>query len=112
MTSSDRNHRLRYLTTNENLLAIRHGLDVKPHDNILAIAGGGDQAFSLLEFAGKVVILDSNPKQIQYVKRLVELLRKGDFLSFRKPGLLLQSDPELGFEVSLLEGMNDLGRDQ
>ncbi len=106
---SDLGQSLRYLATNENLLAIRHGLDLKPWDEVLSVASAGDQAFAMLEVVKTVVVVDSNPRQLAYVERQIELIRNRDFLSFRKPHLLLQSDSKLGFEVSLLESFNEVG---
>jgi hypothetical protein len=51
MSLSDPRPRLRYLATNESLMAIRHGLRIGQDDIVLSVAGGGDQAFALLEFA-------------------------------------------------------------
>jgi len=108
----DLNKRLCYLATNENLLAIRHGLSISPDDSVLSIAAAGDQMFSFLEFAKKVTAVDMNPKQLLYVKKQVELLRNKDFLSFQKPRLLMQQDKDLGFEVQQLAAMNDFGLQQ
>lgn len=72
-----------YITrTNESLAAIVRGLDVKPNDVILAIAGCGDQAFALMEYAAKVVAVDSLPIQTEYMKKRLELLREGDYQGF------------------------------
>jgi hypothetical protein len=106
---ADPRPRLRYLATNENLHAIRHGLAVGPGDRVLAVAAGGDQALALLEFAEKVVVVDANPKQLMYVKKLAGLIRGRDYLSFLKPEILLKSDEALGFDVGQLEAFNEEG---
>ncbi len=112
ISRDDLNKRLCYLATNENLLAIKHGLEIKQGDSILSIAAAGDQAFSFLEFAKRVTVVDMNPKQLLYVKKQIELIRNKDFLSFQKPRLLMQKDSELGFEVQQLGAMNDFGLQQ
>lgn len=108
----DTRPRLRYLATNESLLAIRHGLAVGPQDSILSVAAAGDQAFALLEFAKKVVVVDSNPKQLMYFKRQAGLLRDRDYMSFLRPEVLLRADPDLGYDVGQLEAFNEQGLDQ
>jgi hypothetical protein len=112
VTVEDTRPRLRYLATNENLLAIRHGLCAGPQDRVLCIAAAGDQAFALLEHVQKVVVVDMNPRQLDYVEKEIELIRNGDFLSFQKPQVVLKADPRFGFEVELLEGLNEYGLEQ
>lgn len=109
MIIPDPRPRLHYLATNENLLAIRHGLALSPDDEVLSIAGAGDQALSMLEFVKKVVVVDSNPKQLAYLTKQASLISQGDFLSFLKPDILLKSDDALGFDVGQLEAFNELG---
>jgi hypothetical protein len=109
MTIEDTRPRLRYLATNESLLAIRHGLAIGPQDVLLSIAAAGDQAFAMLEFAKKVVVVDSNPKQLRYFEKQVGLLRDRDYLSFLKPQMLLRADPLLGYDVEQLEAFNGMG---
>jgi len=112
VTLEDPRPRLRYLATNESLLAIRHGLCAGPKDRVLSIASAGDQALALLEFVEKVVVVDMNPRQLRYVEREVELILRRDYLSFQKPQVMLRADPQLGFEVELLEAFNDYGLEQ
>ncbi len=109
MTIPDPRPRLRYLATNENLLAIRHGLALQAEDVVLSIAGAGDQAFAMLEFVAKVVVVDSNPKQLEYLRKQAALISQGDFLTFLNPSVLMKSDPTLGFDVGQLEAFNELG---
>jgi hypothetical protein len=112
MTDSDHGDsrpRLRYLATNENLLAIRHGLAIGPDDDVLAVAAAGDQAFALLEFARSVEVVDANPKQLHYVARQAEFLKHRDFQSFLRPQVLLLSDPVFGYDVEQLAALNSVG---
>jgi hypothetical protein len=55
---------------------------VGPEDSVLSIAGAGDQVFAMLEFAKKVVAVDSNTKQLIYLTKQVELIRARDYLTF------------------------------
>lgn len=75
---------LAFMTTNENLSSIVKGLDVKPDDSIIAIAGSGDQAFALLEYAKKVLAVDREPFQVKYMNQMIEFIRNGDYESFLK----------------------------
>jgi len=75
---------VKYRTTNENLTSIVLGLDPKPEDFILAIGGSGDQGFALIG-AGegtRVLALDSDKFQVDYMRRNQELIRKGEFKKF------------------------------
>ena len=81
---------LNYSHTNEDLRSIIFGLDLNAKDNVLAVAGSGDQAFAILELAGSVTIIDVNSNQIEYIKKRIESLKKkdyGDFLKIRIPGV-------------------------
>lgn len=73
-----------YQCTNESLKAIIAGLDVSPEDNLLVVGGSGDQAFALLEFAGKgkVTAVDNAPQQIDFIRQKAEALQIGDYESF------------------------------
>jgi|SRR3989344_3087460 len=73
-----------YNRTNENLDSIVAGLDLTEQDIVLAVGGSGDQAFAMLEFAGRVKVVDKNQEQVQYIKRRAEALRQGDDVSFRQ----------------------------
>lgn len=66
---------LTYSATNEVLEAIVNGLDLKPEDNVLAIAGSGDQAFAMLEYGCKVTAIDIKLDQIKFVKLRAEALK-------------------------------------
>lgn len=68
---------LKFTYTNESLPPIMAGLDVGPRDNVLAIAGSGDQAFAILENASKVTAIDSSSQQIEYIIRRVDHLADG-----------------------------------
>ena len=67
---------------NENLTAITEGLDPKVEDVILAIGGSGDQSLALLAFGCKVFYIDSNRRQVEYFKKVVQTLEKENFHTF------------------------------
>jgi len=67
-----------YDFTNESLSAIIAGLDPQPEDTIVAIAGSGDQAFALLESGARVIAVDHNSKQIDFIKNRIQLLEQRD----------------------------------
>ncbi len=71
-----------YLITNEELEAIVNGLDVNENDIVLAVAGSGDQAFALLEYAKEIKAVDCNPSQIEHLKKRIEFLKNKDFEKF------------------------------
>src|SRR3989344_4560886 len=73
---------LQYKHTNETVQAIGAGLEPRDGDRILAIAGSGDQAFALLSFGAQVYAVDNVVEQVDYVKRRIDSLKKGDFSSF------------------------------
>lgn len=77
------------LVTNESLEAIVAGLNPQQNDSVLAICGSGDQAFSLLEKADKITIVDSRDCQIQYFLKRKLLLEAGEFDRF----LNLEQEP-------------------
>jgi len=68
--------------TNENLRAIVAGMAPTGTDSILAIAGSGDQAFALLEFAGRVVAVDRDSDQIDFMRQRVDALERRDYEKF------------------------------
>lgn len=71
-----------YYNTNESLRAIVAGLQISPEDAVIAVGGSGDQAFAMLESAGKVKVFDSNPAQLDYIRERVEALERGDYERF------------------------------
>ncbi len=75
-------HRPKYSVTNESLLAIMGGLQLTQGDDVLAIAGSGDQGFAMLELANKVVLIDDCEKQIEWVRRRARCLARGDAAEF------------------------------
>jgi hypothetical protein len=68
-----------YRVTNESLDAVVEGLELTPNDSVLAIAGSGDQAFAILEYAGRVTAVDKNSHQTEYVKLRAEALKQGRY---------------------------------
>jgi len=77
-----RDSKLEYPFTEERLEAIIAGLDINPKDIVLAVGGSGDQAFALLEKAKRVLVVDLNPSQIDYIQRRVKLLQDEDYKGF------------------------------
>lgn len=79
-----------YSSTNEDLDAIVQGLDLRPDDSVLAVAGSGDQVFAILEYAGRVRAIDSSPSQLQLVRLKVEALgiRMQELFFYGKEDLL------------------------
>ncbi len=80
---------LNYSHSNEDLRSIVSGLNIDSKDNVLAIAGSGDQAFAILEISESVTIVDVNPNQMEYIKKRIEFLKKEnyeDFLKIRSSG--------------------------
>ncbi|MBS3078522.1 hypothetical protein J4218_00195 [Candidatus Pacearchaeota archaeon] len=73
---------LRHSCTNENLDIIVRGLDVNFNDTILAIGGSGHPGLALLEYAKKVMVVDTNPTQIDFIGRIVECIRTGNYEGF------------------------------
>jgi len=73
---------LLYSSTNENLKAIVLGLDLSAEDRVLAVAGSGDQAFAMLEFAKQVKTVDLCPDQLLFVRIRAERLKNGDYEGF------------------------------
>ncbi|MBI4919049.1 DUF3419 family protein [archaeon] len=74
--------RVPYSKTNESLPAIINGLDLKQNDSVLAIAGSGDQAFAMLEYAARVEVVDKSSDQIFLVKLRAEALRREEYSLF------------------------------
>jgi len=71
--------------TVESLEAIMVGLEPGPDDEILAVGGCGDQAFALLEKAGKVVIADVNEAQLKLIRKRKDALAAKDYKTFFLP---------------------------
>lgn len=65
-----------YSATNESLPAIVRGLDLNKNDSVLAIAGSGDQAFAMLEYVGKIKVIDKSIFQLNLVKLRIEALKQ------------------------------------
>lgn len=78
--------KLEYSISNENPEAIVKGLNLQPTDRVLAILGAGDQAFAMLEFCAEVYAVDNNPAQIEYFKRRIEKLKKGQEIFLEENG--------------------------
>ncbi len=71
--------------TDESLEAIMAGLEPNSDDCVLSVAGCGDQAFALLEKAGKVIVCDINEAQLRLVRERKEGLQREDYEAFVVP---------------------------
>lgn len=71
-----------YGHTNESLWAVISGMNVSKDDRVLTICGSGDQAFALVEYAREVLAVDIEAKQIDYAKKRLEALKKGNYEDF------------------------------
>lgn len=66
----------------ESLEAIMQGLDPNSDDVILAVGGCGDQAFALIEKAGRVVVSEVNQSQLDLIRKRKEALEAEDYEKF------------------------------
>lgn len=81
--------------SNEEPKAVATGLDIKPNDKVLSIAGSGDQVFHMLELGAKVRVCDKDLIQIEVVRARAEALHERDieaFLGLGEYGLLYDKD--------------------
>lgn len=93
-----------YSRTNESIAAVVLGLDLRPDDEVYAVGGSGDHAFAMLEYVRRVVAIDTNPKQVELMRKRLGFLSRGlieEFLRIEEPGVcdnsVLGSDfPEFG----------------
>ncbi len=95
---------LEHTVSNECIGSIVTGLSVDPSDVILAIGGSGDAAFALLEGASRVITVDYNSQQIDYISERMRSLRDSDFDGFLRVSKEGTKDANLGersFEKSL-----------
>jgi len=74
-------------TTNENIYAVRKGLKPTKGDNIYSICGGGDIPFMLIDNGARVLAVDYNENQLNFVKKrihdLKHPLKKNPFQRFK-----------------------------
>ncbi len=73
---------LAFEATNESLDAVVAGVDPSPSDVVLAVGGSGDQAFALLEHAGRVIVVDDHPGQLMWIEDRLGALKDGDLSLF------------------------------
>src|SRR3989339_787522 len=74
---------LRIAHANESLMAVSKGLEINSEDIVLSIGGSGDYAFMFLKDGAKrVYVKDVHVPQIEYIKKRVEALRKGNLEDF------------------------------
>jgi len=71
-----------YTASNESIEAVVAGLAPTDKDCVLAVAGGGDQAFGLLEKSKNVVCVDNVSHQVELVRHRADSLRRGDYNEF------------------------------
>lgn len=77
---------IHYYTTNENIYAVREGLNPSKGDNIYSIFASGDIPFMFIENGAKVLGVDHNRSQVNYGKKRISALisdNKKMFKSFR-----------------------------
>ncbi|MCK4553255.1 DUF3419 family protein [Candidatus Pacearchaeota archaeon] len=86
---------LKYSCTNEDLRGVVSGLNLSSEDNVLAVAGSGDQAFAFLEFARQVKAVDIVPEQIEFMRKKAETLRVGNYDKFLNDEIPSSSDGHL-----------------
>lgn len=87
-----------YTKTNENLISILEGLNINNKSNTLAIAGSGDQAFSMISRNAKVKIVDIEKKQIDLVKNRKEYLLNKDLNNFIKSEYGIYDSPRIDIQ--------------
>ncbi len=93
--------------TNESLWAISAGLDPKPTDSILAIAGSGDQAFALLASGAEIRAIDKDQAQLTYTLLRAEALRRGDKEAFLEGATTLDKEAHTYFDPPRLDTIRD-----
>lgn len=81
-----------YPSTNECLHSIICGLEPNETDRILAAGGSGDQAFAMLETGAKVVCVDNDAVQVEYIRERCRLLKEGDYRAFTYPAVVFDKD--------------------
>jgi hypothetical protein len=77
-----------YPCTNESIPAIHAGLSPGKKDVILSIAGSGDVPFSFALFADEIIAVDKDPRQVEFMKKQLRLLRRGRYKKFLRLNLL------------------------
>ena len=87
---------LKYTVTNEHIEAIIKGLDLVPQDRVLAVGGSGDAAFAILEYAGKVIVVDYSPAQSKYIAQRANFLKEMDLEAFLRVEKFGSKDYNLG----------------
>ena len=65
---------LSFPITNEFLLQILEGLEVKKEDLILSICGSGDQAFAMAAQGAEVTAVDVTENQLDYARKRIQAL--------------------------------------
>ena len=67
---------IEYSLTNESLEAIIEGLSIQEDDSILAVGGSGDQILAMLEFTPRIVGVDYNQSQVEFMKRRFKYIKE------------------------------------
>ena len=73
---------IEYLFSNESLNSVVNGLSIGGEDTVLVCGGWGDQGFAILERAKRDKMVEKNPGQVDFIRKRIELLRKGDYNGF------------------------------
>lgn len=81
-----------YFSTNENLEAITLSLKPTSTDKILAVGGSGDQAFAMLETGAKIMCVDNNAIQVEYIAERAKQLKNGNYEEFLATSGLIERD--------------------
>ncbi len=71
--------------TTESLDGIMAGLEPTSEDHVLSIGGCGDQAFAILEKAGRVVACDRSEAQAELIRWRKAALEREDYEGFFNP---------------------------
>lgn len=84
---------LTYPCTNECIEAVITGLDLRPSDTVVSIAGSGDIPIAVAPFVEKVYAIDSSPSQIKFLKNQLRMLNCGNLEGFFHDELTEESCP-------------------
>jgi hypothetical protein len=73
------------IVSNENLPAIMAGLDISLGDSVVSVCGGaGDAIFAMAEKAKRILAVDYEKRQLEYLRHRKKLLEIGNFEDFLK----------------------------
>lgn len=92
----------RYFGTNENIYILKYLINPSKKDTILSICGSGDIPFMILAKGSKVLTIDSEQSQIDYVNERIKSLKQGNELDFEKQYLSWEENDDY-FEKNFLK---------